>query len=79
VEDVAALHMLAWELGLKAVAIYRDNCKVGQPLSTVKKDTSATDAAADAAAGSGGDGSWRRLIQPAGAAQTAPDPDRTNL
>jgi ribonucleoside-diphosphate reductase alpha chain len=45
VEDVAALHMLAWELGLKAVAIYRDNCKVGQPLSTVKKDTSATDAA----------------------------------
>jgi ribonucleoside-diphosphate reductase alpha chain len=51
VEDVAALHMLAWELGLKAVAIYRDNCKVGQPLSTVKKDTSAADAAADAAAG----------------------------
>ena len=51
VEDVAALHMLAWELGLKAVAIYRDNCKVGQPLSTVKKDTSAADAAAaDAAA-----------------------------
>ena len=48
VEDVAALHMLAWELGLKAVAIYRDNCKVGQPLSTVKKDTSAADAAADA-------------------------------
>jgi ribonucleoside-diphosphate reductase alpha chain len=45
VEDVAALHMLAWELGLKAVAIYRDNCKVGQPLSTVKKDTSSTDAA----------------------------------
>jgi ribonucleoside-diphosphate reductase alpha chain len=51
VEDVAALHMLAWELGLKAVAIYRDNCKVGQPLSTVKKDTSAADAAAEAAAG----------------------------
>jgi ribonucleoside-diphosphate reductase alpha chain len=47
VEDVAALHMLAWELGLKAVAIYRDNCKVGQPLSTVKKDTSAANAAAD--------------------------------
>jgi len=41
VEEVAALHMLSWELGLKAVAIYRDNCKVGQPLSTVKKDTSA--------------------------------------
>jgi ribonucleoside-diphosphate reductase alpha chain len=37
VEDVAGLHQLAWELGLKAVAIYRDNCKVGQPLSTAKK------------------------------------------
>lgn len=49
VEDVADLHMLSWELGLKSVAIYRDNCKVGQPLSTVKKDTSASDAAAEAA------------------------------
>jgi len=38
VEDVAKLHQLSWELGLKAVAIYRDNCKVGQPLSTAKKD-----------------------------------------
>jgi ribonucleoside-diphosphate reductase alpha chain len=38
VEDVEALHMLAWKLGLKAVAIYRDNCKVGQPLSTSRKD-----------------------------------------
>ena len=37
VDDVAGLHMLSWELGLKAVAIYRDNCKVGQPLSTGKK------------------------------------------
>ena len=37
VEDVEALHLLSWELGLKAVAIYRDNCKVGQPLSTAKK------------------------------------------
>ena len=37
VEDVEALHLLSWELGLKAVAIYRDNCKVGQPLSTQKK------------------------------------------
>jgi ribonucleoside-diphosphate reductase alpha chain len=37
VEDVEALHELSWRLGLKAVAIYRDNCKVGQPLSTAKK------------------------------------------
>jgi ribonucleoside-diphosphate reductase alpha chain len=38
IEDIEALHMLSWELGIKAVAVYRDNCKVGQPLSTAKKD-----------------------------------------
>jgi ribonucleoside-diphosphate reductase alpha chain len=50
VEDIEALHLLSWELGLKAVAVYRDNCKVGQPLSTAKKsDDSATgDAVAEA-------------------------------
>jgi len=37
IEDVENLHMEAWKLGVKAVAIYRDNCKVGQPLSTAKK------------------------------------------
>lgn len=37
VEDVEQLHMDAWKLGLKAVAIYRDNCKVAQPLSQAKK------------------------------------------
>ena len=38
VEDVENLHIEAWKLGLKAVAIYRDNCKVGQPLSMAKKE-----------------------------------------
>lgn len=38
VEDVEQLHIDAWKLGLKAVAIYRDNCKVGQPLSMAKKE-----------------------------------------
>jgi ribonucleoside-diphosphate reductase alpha chain len=38
VEDVEQLHIDAWKLGVKAVAIYRDNCKVAQPLSTTKKD-----------------------------------------
>jgi ribonucleoside-diphosphate reductase alpha chain len=38
IEDIEQLHQLSWELGLKAVAVYRDNCKVGQPLSTAKKD-----------------------------------------
>jgi ribonucleoside-diphosphate reductase alpha chain len=37
VEDVEQLHIDAWQLGIKAVAIYRDNCKVGQPLSMAKK------------------------------------------
>jgi intein/homing endonuclease len=37
VEDIEQLHIEAWKLGLKAVAVYRDNCKVGQPLSTQKK------------------------------------------
>jgi ribonucleoside-diphosphate reductase alpha chain len=38
VEDVEEIHMMSWKEGLKAVAIYRDNCKVGQPLSTTKKN-----------------------------------------
>jgi len=38
IEDVEQLHIDAWNLGLKAVAIYRDNCKVAQPLSTARRD-----------------------------------------
>jgi ribonucleoside-diphosphate reductase alpha chain len=37
VEEVEQLHIDSWKLGLKAVAIYRDNCKVAQPLSAKKK------------------------------------------
>lgn len=47
VEDVEALHLLSWQLGLKAVAIYRDNCKVAQPLSTAKKDSEQATAGAE--------------------------------
>jgi ribonucleoside-diphosphate reductase alpha chain len=36
VEEIEQLHIDAWRLGVKAVAIYRDNCKVAQPLSTTK-------------------------------------------
>jgi ribonucleoside-diphosphate reductase alpha chain len=49
VADVESLHLDAWRLGLKAVAIYRDNCKVAQPLATQKKDEKTTDAAGDVA------------------------------
>lgn len=38
VEEVEEIYFQGWKLGLKALAIYRDNCKVGQPLSTAKKD-----------------------------------------
>jgi ribonucleoside-diphosphate reductase alpha chain len=37
VADVEQLHLDAWKLGIKAIAIYRDNCKVAQPLSVSKK------------------------------------------
>jgi ribonucleoside-diphosphate reductase alpha chain len=33
VDDVSGLFTDAWKLGVKAIAIYRDNCKVAQPLS----------------------------------------------
>src|SRR5438067_3994760 len=34
VEDVMGLYIESWKLGVKAIAIYRDNCKVAQPLSS---------------------------------------------
>jgi ribonucleoside-diphosphate reductase alpha chain len=43
VEEVEQLHIDAWKMGLKAIAIYRDNCKVAQPLSGKKKEKKAED------------------------------------
>src|SRR5665811_887428 len=37
VEEIAEVYLQGWKLGLKALAVYRDNCKVGQPLSDGKK------------------------------------------
>ncbi len=45
VEEIADVYMEGWRLGLKAIAVYRDNCKVGQPLSDAKAK-SATQTAA---------------------------------
>lgn len=45
VEEVEEVYYQGWKLGLKALAVYRDNCKVGQPLSdgkAAKKDAVAT-------------------------------------
>jgi ribonucleoside-diphosphate reductase alpha chain len=43
VEEVEQLFVESWKLGLKAVAIYRDNCKVAQPMSADKKKTPAVE------------------------------------
>ena len=48
VEEIADVYLQGWKLGLKALAVYRDNCKVGQPLSD--GGSTAKDAAADKAA-----------------------------
>jgi ribonucleoside-diphosphate reductase alpha chain len=58
VEDVEQLHIDAWQMGIKAVAVYRDNCKVGQPLSTTKKE-----GADDAPAGSEAEAHARELAE----------------
>ncbi len=54
VEEIEDVYMQSWKLGLKATAIYRDNCKVGQPLSDgggkAKKDAQDAADAKDAAA-----------------------------
>ncbi|MBQ0897453.1 vitamin B12-dependent ribonucleotide reductase [Micromonospora sp. U56] len=46
VEDVEKIYFEGWKLGLKALAIYRDNCKVGQPLSVAKPNKVAESAPA---------------------------------
>ncbi len=48
-EEIAEAYIEGWKLGLKAVAIYRDNCKRSQPLST-RKDEATPVAAADRSA-----------------------------
>ena len=59
VDEVAQLFVESWKLGVKAIAIYRDNCKVAQPLSG-KKDGGAQETLVSATA--------------AGAADAAPPP-----
>jgi ribonucleoside-diphosphate reductase alpha chain len=48
VDDIEQLHLDAWKLGIKAIAIYRDNCKVAQPLSVSKKEDAKAEAPAAA-------------------------------
>jgi ribonucleoside-diphosphate reductase alpha chain len=46
VEEVENIYFEGWKLGLKALAIYRDNCKVGQPLNDLKGSRANAKAAA---------------------------------
>lgn len=46
VEDIKSAYRLSWELGLKANALYRDGCKLSQPLSN-KSDAKEEDAEAE--------------------------------
>jgi ribonucleoside-diphosphate reductase alpha chain len=43
VEEVREIYEEGWRLGLKAVALYRDGCKMSQPLSTTSKETTSTE------------------------------------
>ncbi len=43
VEEIADVYYQGWKLGLKALAVYRDNCKVGQPLSDAKAKSKTKD------------------------------------
>src|SRR5271163_2585823 len=49
VEEIERIYFEGWKLGLKALAIYRDNCKVGQPLSNARKKPAEVAAATPAA------------------------------
>jgi ribonucleoside-diphosphate reductase alpha chain len=48
VEDIEKVYTEGWRLGLKALAVYRDNCKVGQPLSDAggRKSSASTETSA---------------------------------
>jgi ribonucleoside-diphosphate reductase alpha chain len=50
VEDVEKIYRESWKLGLKAVALYRDGCKLSQPLATATKKKADEPAAATSAA-----------------------------
>ncbi len=41
IDEIAQLLVESWQLGVKAIAIYRDNCKVAQPLSGSSSDKTA--------------------------------------
>ena len=69
IEEIERIYFEGWKLGLKALAIYRDNCKVGQPLSDARKKPAEASAAARRA--SSGRRAARAPAGPQAAAQAA--------
>ncbi|MCB9847583.1 MAG: adenosylcobalamin-dependent ribonucleoside-diphosphate reductase [Phycisphaeraceae bacterium] len=55
VDDIAGAYRLSWELGLKANALYRDGCKLSQPLTSRKEETEAKKDSKPGASGSAAD------------------------
>ncbi|GAA0625529.1 vitamin B12-dependent ribonucleotide reductase [Sporichthya brevicatena] len=50
ISEIEEVYLQGWKLGLKALAVYRDNCKVGQPLSASKSGSDEATATASAPA-----------------------------
>ncbi len=69
VEEIGDVYFQGWKLGLKALAVYRDNCKVGQPLSDAK-------AKSGGRRGGRGEGPDRVPPGPQAAPEAPPEPDR---
>ncbi len=63
VEEIEDIYLQSWKLGLKATAVYRDNCKVGQPLSDGKSDASKKDQGMAAAAQAGTSASSAEVVE----------------
>ncbi len=70
VEEIEDIYLQSWKLGLKATAVYRDNCKVGQPLNDAKAK------GADKAAPAGG---HVAAVAEAGPVDETPRPVRRRL
>ncbi len=62
IDEIGAAYRLSWELGLKANALYRDGCKLSQPLST-KSDSGPEDSEHESGGGRRLDETELRLLE----------------
>jgi ribonucleoside-diphosphate reductase alpha chain len=82
VEEIQDIYTQGWKLGLKAVALYRDGCKLSQPLSTkseAKSDKTKQDEPTEAKAAAGLAAAQAGPAVSAGAAQMTFAPTRRKL